>query len=116
MGKGFDTFMQNPYWKRIYKNAPSENLEQYFWIRFDHSGFVQGADHRGKDADERLQDIALNKEDIQYIQSITRSGNARVFYKVFIEKLAGEYEGRSIRASVFQVEEWNPNYKEKMAE
>ena len=113
MGKGFDTFMENPYWKGIYENAPSNSLRRYFQIRFDHSGFVKGAPRQGSAAEKELQEIPLTKEDVQYIQSITRIGNARMFYKVFIDKLAGEHEGKCVRASMFQIEEWNPYYRQE---
>ena len=113
MGKGFDTFMENPYWKGIYENAPSNNLKRYFQIRFDHSGFVKDALRQGSAAEKELQEIPLTKEDVQYIQSITRIGNARMFYKVFIDKLTGEHEGKCVRASLFQIEEWNPYYRQE---
>ena len=42
MGKGFDTFMENPYWRKVYEDAPGEKLREYYKIRFDASGFVNG--------------------------------------------------------------------------
>ena len=111
MGKGFDTFMENSYWKEIYENAPSENLKEYFRIRFDHSGFVKGAKRNQKAEEEELREIPLTKNDIQYIQSITRNGMARQYYRVFLEKLTGDYEGYSLRASLFLFEDWNPWYR-----
>lgn len=116
MGKGFDTFMDNPYWKEIYENAPSDNLKKYFQIRFDHSGFVKDADGHGESEEEKLTEIPLAKADIQYILNFTRNGNARQFYRMFLDKLSGKYEGYSIRASVFQIEEWNPNYRQAAKE
>ena len=55
----------------------------------------------------------IYKADIQYILNFTRNGNARQFYRMFLDKLSGKYEGYSIRASVFQIEEWNPDYRQE---
>ena len=62
MGKGFDTFMENPYWRKIYEDAPSEKLREYYKIRYDSSGFVEG---KPIDVDEQLERILLSKEEIQ---------------------------------------------------
>ena len=45
MGKGFDTFMENPYWRKIYDEAPSEYLKEYYRIMFDTSPIVIGNDY-----------------------------------------------------------------------
>ena len=29
MGKGFETFMENPYWRGVYESAPTEELKEY---------------------------------------------------------------------------------------
>lgn len=81
MGKGFDTFMANPYWRKIYEEA-----------------------------EERLAALPLSKSDIQYIQRFAGSGMARSFYERFIQRLTGEHEGRCFPAAAFQAEEWNPWY------
>ncbi len=107
MGKGYDTFMRNPYWKNIFENAPSERLKEYYRIRFDASGFVHDVPIN---VDEELERIPLSKEEIQYIQKFAGSGQARHYYQKFIERLSGEYEGYCFPAAAFQVELWNPYY------
>ena len=107
MGKGFDTFMLNPYWKKIYDEAPSERLKEYYRIRYDASGFEN---EEPVDVDEELKQIPLSREEIQYIQKFAGSGQARKYYQRFIDKLSGEYEGYCFPAAAFQVELWNPYY------
>ncbi len=107
MGKGFDTFMENPYWRKIYEDAPSDKLKEYYRIRYDASGFVNG---EPIDVDEKLERILLSKEEIQYIQKFAGNGQARHYFQTFIDKLSGEYEGYYFPAAAFQVEDWNPWY------
>ena len=56
MGKGFDTFMENPYWKKVYEGAPSKELKEYYRIRFDTSPFVMGEKYRDESAESRLKE------------------------------------------------------------
>ena len=110
MSKGFETFMANPYWKEIYESAPSGQLKEYYRIRFDISPFVMGENYRNPAASQRLEELTLTKEDIQYIQKYAGSGMAKAYYQKFINKLTGEYEGCCFPAAAFQVEIWNPWY------
>ena len=87
MGKGFDTFMANPYWRRVYEEAPSEELKEYYRLRFDISRFVMGEDHRDAEAEDRLEKLPLAKSDIEYIQKHAGSGMAKSYYEKFIRKL-----------------------------
>ena len=111
MGKGFDTFMENPYWRKIYEEAPSEGLKEYYRIRFDNSGFVAGKEDPDEDAEKRLSELILYKSDIQYIRRYAGSGMAKHYYEGAIRKLTGEYEGYGFPASRFLVEDWNPWYE-----
>ena len=114
MGKGFDTFMENPYWRKIYEEAPSENLKEYYRIRFEISPFIMGEDYIDKEAETLLENLPLSRSDIQYIRKHAGSGMARHYYDGAIEKLSGEYEGYAFQASRFQVEIWNPWYNPKL--
>ena len=116
MGKGFDTFMENPYWKKVYEGAPSKELKEYYRIRFDTSPFVMGEKYRDESAESRLKELPLDKNDIQYIRKYAGSGQARHYYDGAIKKLSGEYEGYSLPAEAFQVELWNPWYKDSAEE
>ena len=93
MGKGFDTFLENPYWKRIYEEAPSERLKEYYRLRFDMSRFVMGENYRNETAEKELAELILYRDDIRYIQQYAGSGRARHYYEGAIQKLTGEYEG-----------------------
>ena len=110
MGKGFNTFMANPYWKRIYEEAPSAELKEYYRIRFDISPFVMGEKYRDRKAEARLKELPLTKEDIGYIRKNTGNNMAKQFYAKMMQKLTGEYEGWCLPAIAFQVEIWNPWY------
>lgn len=114
-GKGFSTFMKNPYWKNVYENAPSEELKEYYRIRFEISPFVMGDDYHDAEKEKRLKELSLSKEDIQYIQKYAGSGQARSYYEKAIQRLSGEYEGFGLPAEVFQVEIWNPWYEAEIS-
>jgi hypothetical protein len=108
MGKGFETFVANPYWRGVYESAPTEELKEYYRIRFDLSSFVMGENYHDPEAEQRLEKLLLTKEDIQYIQKYAGCGRAKAYYQKFIQRLSGEYEGWSFPAAAFQVELWNP--------
>jgi hypothetical protein len=110
MGKGFETFMENPYWRDVYESAPTEELKEYYRIRFDLSWFVMGENYHDPEAEKILEKLPLAKEDIRYIQKHAGSGMAKAYYQKFIQRLSGEYEGYSVPAAAFQVEHWNPWY------
>jgi len=106
--KGFSTFMNNPYWKSIYENAPSRELREFYKIRFETSPFVMGDDFHDAEKEKRMKELTLSKKDIQYIQKYAGSERAKRFYQKAIDKLSGEYDGYRLPADVFQVEIWNP--------
>lgn len=111
MGKGFDTFMENQYWREIYENAPSKELKEYYRIRFEISRFVFGEEYRDEEAEARLEELLLSKTDIENIQRFSGSGMAKQYYEKFIQRLTGEYDGYHFPAAAFQVEDWNPWYQ-----
>ena len=61
MGKGFDTFMENPYWRKVYEEAPSEELKEYYRLRYDLSTFVMGEAYRDEEAERKLGELILLK-------------------------------------------------------
>ena len=110
MGKGFDVFMENPYWRKVYEEAPNERLRDYYRIRFDMSTFVMGPEYRDEEAERKLKELILYKSDIQYIKRFAGSGIAWHYYQRAIQKLEGEAEGCGLPASAFCGEIWNPWY------
>ena len=111
MGKGFDTFMENPYWRKQYEDAPSENLKEYYRIVFDTSGFITGEQHDNKQATKRLEALPLSIPDIEYLMMYSGSEMARAFYKKYADKLKELGDEHCIPASAFQAEERNPYYQ-----
>ena len=110
MGKGFDTFMDNPYWKRIYDEAPSDELREYYRIMFDHSSFVNGATPLDEAALKRLDEIILLKEDIEYLKLYAGIAQAEGYYQKALDHLADKDDGVGFRASVFRGEIRNPGF------
>lgn len=85
MGKGFDLFIKNPYWKRYYEDAPSLALKEYIRLGFENSPFV--TNKRTNDYVEERNRIAsrFTNEDWQYLIDHTTSGLAKSEYSKHIE-------------------------------
>ena len=111
MGKGFDTFMENPYWRKQYEDAPSENLKEYYRIMFDTSGFVSGEDKHLEKWEKRLEELPLSVTDIEYLQKHAGMGMARAHYQKYIDKLNELGNKYSVPAAAFQAELRNPYYQ-----
>lgn len=60
MGKGFDTFMENEYWKGVYDSSPSEDLKEYYRIMFDESPFLKESD--GEDIEQEAEELTRKLE------------------------------------------------------
>ena len=114
MGKGFEVFMANPYWREVYESAPSKELKEFYRLRFEISPFVMGENYRDPTASQRLEELTLSKKDIQHIQKYTGTGMAKAYYQKFINRLTGEYEGYCFPAASFEVEIWNPWYNAEL--
>ncbi len=111
MGKGFDTFMGNPYWRRIYEEAPGENLKEYYRIMFDISPFVMGSSYRGEKAEICLDELWISQEELEYLLKHATLAQAKAFYRKCINTLkeAGE-EGLCVSARCLMGEIRNPWY------
>ena len=113
MGKGFDTFMENPYWRKIYEEAPSEYLKQYYRIMFDTSPFVLGDDYIDEEAEARLNELWISKEELEYLKEYSGITQAKVFYQRCIDKLdEADEEDLCVSAACLKGEIRNPWYKE----
>ena len=113
MGKGFDTFMANPYWRRIYEEAPGEYLKEYYRIMFDSSPYVMGDDYQDEAAEARLKELWINAEELAYLRDHAGMNQAKAFYQRCIITLAeAEEEGLCVAASSLKGEIRNPWYEE----
>lgn len=109
MGKGFDTFMENPYWRRIYSQAPGEDLKEYFRIMFDTSPYIVKTDFKDEKAEARLKELWISKEELEYLKKHAGSAQAKGFYQKCIEMLKeADEEGLCISASCLKCELRNP--------
>ena len=111
MGRGFDTFMENPYWRRIYEEAPGENLKEYYRIMFDISPFVMGSSYRDEKTEYRLDNLWITEGELDYLFKHASIMQAKIFYKKCINTLieSGE-EGLCISAGCLRGETRNPWY------
>ena len=104
MGKGFDVFMENEYWRQIYNEAPSDNLRKYYQIMFDISPYVMGDEYKDEQAETELKQIRLTKIDISYMQKNTTLIQAKMYYQRCMNKLTSGNEGSFIPAFYFRGE------------
>ena len=84
MGKGFDAFMKNPYWRNQYERAPSERLKRYYELVFDSSPFVMGANYKSEKVDAELRKLRLEKSDVEYLASFAVGGAEKAAYKKWL--------------------------------
>ena len=110
MGKGFDAFMANPYWRGIYENAPSDYVREYYQIMFDTSSFVLGSEGTDGKGVERMQELLLDQADIQYLLEHTSMAQAKMHYQKCLDVLAKSEKGTCIYAYVLTGEIRNPWY------
>ena len=110
--KIFDIFMENPYWKCVYEKAPSDECKEYYRIMFEYFSFETDEDDKEgiRNANERLMDLMLSREDAEYITD--RAGNplAKHHYKETITWLFDGERADTVSASMFKGEIRNPGY------
>jgi hypothetical protein len=112
MGKIFEQFMDNPFWKNIYEKAPSEECKEYYQIMFEYFSFDSDEeDSQGvKAANERLKEIMLSRKDADYIKECTESIVAKQRYDKVIKWLFDGKGADTVSASMFKGEIPNPDY------
>ena len=116
MGRGFDTFMENPYWRRIYEEAPGENLKEYYRIMFDISPFVIEDNSNDKTAETQLDDLWISRDELEYLLKHANTAQAKLFYKKCIETLnEADEEGLCVSAACLRGEIRNPWYNQSEA-
>ena len=87
MGKGFDVFMKNPYWKKQYEEAPTKRVKEYLRCVFETSPFVAG-----RNPDVKLQKKAkelcasFEKKEVEYLAKYAVGGAEKLHYKKWLEK------------------------------
>ena len=109
MGVGFETFMNNPYWRDIYENAPSDNLKEHYRLMFDHNSFVSEGE-MSEGIKEALRNLSLSLEDIVYLLEHAGVNVAKVYYSNIIKRLEQEPEGTCVAAITCCGEIRNPWY------
>ena len=110
--KIFDYFMEKPYWKSLYENAPSKECREYYRIMFESFSFnTDEKDEEGiKGADERLKELMLTREDAEYIMDHAGGSIARHQYGITIRWLFDDEKADTVSASMFKGEIRNPDY------
>ena len=112
--KAFDYFMENPYWKTLYEKAPSDECREYYRIMFEYFSFeTDEEDEEGiKDANERLKELMLTREDAEYIKERTENPMAKHHYREIIGWLYVREKADTVSASLFKGEIRNPGHVE----
>ena len=112
MGRVFDLFMENPYWKCVYEKAPSEECKEYYKIMFEYFSFETDEDDvEGiRSANDRLMELMLSREDAEYIKDCTDNPLAKHHYREIITWLFDGEEADTVSASMFKGEIRNPCY------
>ena len=112
MGKGFDTFMENPYWRKIYEEAPGEHLKEYYRIMFDTSPFVMGDDYIEEETTARLKELWISKEELEYLKEHAGISQAKALYQRCIYKLnETDEDGLCVSAACLKCEVRNQWHK-----
>ncbi len=111
---GFDAFMDNPYWKRIYEEAPSDELRGYYKIMFNTSAFLCKKSAEIESERSALRFILLSQTDVIYLRDHAGSGMAHSYYSKMLVKLDGleNREAMHIPAIAFCWEDRNPWFHE----
>lgn len=89
MGKGFDTFMENPHWKRCYENAPSDEVRKYYKLAWESSPFVLSEAEIAqidKYISTEMSKLKLTISDYEYLAA-NAVGSSKMAFKKKIEKL-----------------------------
>ncbi len=112
---GFEIFMLNPYWKRIYEQAPSEELREYYRVMFNTSLFLYGEDAKRYPERELLKTIMLSRDDVVYLLDHAGMAVAKIKYSRILAELDDREKDScsNIPAVYLQGEERNPWYREK---
>ena len=105
--------MENPYWKCVYEKAPSDECREYYRIMFEYFSFETDEDGVDgiRDANERLMELMLSREDAEYIMDRTDNSLAKHHYRETITWLFDGEEADTVSASMFKGEIRNPGYE-----
>lgn len=112
MGKGFDVFMENPYWKKQYDEAPSQTLKDYYRLMFDTTQFIDDNPVDENTMEKKLCSLRFNAEDLMYLRKYAGMGMAKALYSRVLDSLrteSGEYRG-TVSGPAFGAELRNPFY------
>lgn len=73
MGRGFNKFMANPYWRKLYEEAPSDELREFLRHRFEYT--VSGRHSKSNGP------LRLTSRDWRYLYDHAEGGAYRAFLK-----------------------------------
>lgn len=85
MGKGFEEFMKNPFYREQYEKAPTKNLRRYYELSWDSSPFVMGDDYDASKENAELKKITFTKEEVEYLAKYAVGGQQKAFFKKWVE-------------------------------
>ncbi len=86
MGRGFITFMKNPYYREQYENAPSRRVKQYLELEWDSNPFVAGIRYDDSRQCERIRKLKLKKSDVMYLAQYAVGGPEKAAFKKWLAR------------------------------
>ncbi|MBR6008026.1 MAG: hypothetical protein IK056_02945 [Clostridia bacterium] len=72
----FELFMRNPYYRNMYKNAPTEKLRRYFRRAWGDPTYVY----------DENEDTHLSKPEVEYLAQFAAGGMLKAFFKVLLAR------------------------------
>ncbi len=112
VGKGFDLFMENPYWKRIFDNAPSEELKEYYRLMFDYRSFESGPTLPAE-IEKQFRELWLTRDELKYLLENAGMAQAKIQYSRCIKAIDDDPDATCVSAIACIGERRNPYYTPK---
>ena len=81
MKTGFELFMENPYWKGYFDNAPSKSLKDYIKFKFNNNLSIVSEKEENYFEKRKALEDKLTNEDWEYLIANTDSGMAKTEYR-----------------------------------
>ncbi len=75
-GIRFELFMRNPYYRNMYKNAPTEKLRRHFRRAWGDPTYVY----------DENEDAHLSKPEVEYLAQFAVGGMQKVFFKKLLAR------------------------------
>lgn len=92
MGEGFAAFMENPYYRGLYENAPTDRLKRYYELSWERAYRIEELDGNDegdalcKRLGDKIDALHLQREDVEYMASHAQGGPLKAMYRKWLSK------------------------------